>query len=402
MYSDSSSLVISAEITKEDESEYIGSYDLEMKSPGHRMWNFLSCDWYIKLMKGKTFRRDGAGGRGVVRPSLSGTGSTGGGGGVVRSKSYEEGKVYYGVKEFETFTELRHFANQYRVMPGYVKSIRNGWTTMGTSLEDWVNIEGGGVFYAKDVDTYFILYCYKKTKNEKNSRFYDRYYRLLPVNQFGNWIAKEDNDNSIELGFVPAWLENVDDVINDITRGDVIFLECGDKQEGVEDYYGNPWSVSVEDRFLNFRSEYDEEGSMVQPQAARAIACGEKEKAHEYFSCIYVGWWKQDHSFRTVDNNYRKLMPCPVIDRVTIGGEMNIMMQTDFSIRPKEFFMLSETKVAEIETTRKYSFSWLGDSIPNPRAVFYIHGKRYLCNKITATFTENGMSQLMKGEFYRL
>ena len=95
-------------------------------------------------------------------------------------------------------------------------------------------------------------------------------------------------------------------------------------------------------------------------------------------------------------------MPCPVIDRVTIGGEMNIMMQTDFSIRPKEFFMMSETKVAEIETTRKYSFSWLGDSIPIPRAVFYIHGKRYLCNKITATFTENGMSELMKGEFYRL
>ena len=25
--------------------------------------------------------------------------------------------MYYGVKEFETFTELRHFANQYRVMP---------------------------------------------------------------------------------------------------------------------------------------------------------------------------------------------------------------------------------------------------------------------------------------------
>ena len=366
------------------------------------MWNFLSCDWYIKLMKDKTFRRNGAGGGGVVRPSLSGTGSTGGGGGVVRSKSNEEGKVYYGVKEFETFIELRHFANQYRVMPGYVKSIRNGWTTMGTSLEDWVNIEGGGVFYAKDIDTYFILYCYKKTKNEKNSRFYDRYYRLLPVNQFGNWIAKEDNDNSIELGFVPAWLENVDDVINDITRGDVIFLECGDKQEGVEDYYGNPWSVSVEDRFLNFTSEYDEEGSMVQPQAARAIACGEKEKAHEYFSCIYVGWWKQDHSFRAVDNNYRKLMPCPIIDRVTIGRDMNIMMQTDFSSRPKEFFMLSKTKVAEIETTRKYSFSWLGDSIPNPRAVFYIHGKRYLCKKITVTFTENGMSQLIKMEAFRL
>ena len=416
----------SAEITKEDESEYIGSYDLEMKSPGHRMWNFLSCDWYIKLMKGKTFQRNGAGGGGVVRPSGSssgddnssssdetGTGSTsGGGGGVVRpgrviasgvrSRNYrEENPIYYGVKEFDTYTELRIFANQFQVMPGYVRE-RNGGSNIGTSLEESKNIEGGGVFYAKDIDTYFILYCYKKIKNTYNGRFYDRYYRLLPVNQFGKWIAKEDNENSIELGIVPAWIENVDDVENNITKGDIIFLECGDKQEGVEDYYGNPWSVSVEDRFINFVEEYDEEGTMVQPQAARAIANGEKDSSHEYFSCLYVGWWKQDHNIRTLDDSCWKLMPCPVIDKVTIAEETNMLLQTDFCIRPKDYFSLSETKVEDIEPKRKYNFSLLANSIPNPRAVFYIHGKKYLCKKITATFTENGMSQLMKMEAFRL
>lgn len=30
------------------------------------------------------------------------------------------------------------------------------------------------------------------------------------------------------------------------------------------------------------------------------------------------------------------------------------------------------------------------------RSVFHIKGKHYLCKKITATFTENGMSQLLK------
>ena len=35
------------------------------------------------------------------------------------------------------------------------------------------------------------------------------------------------------------------------------------------------------------------------------------------------------------------------------------------------------------------------------RSVFHIRGKRYICEKITATFTEkNGMSQLLKGVFY--
>lgn len=408
----------SAEVTKEDESEYIGSYDLEMKSPGHRMWNFMSCDWYIKLKKGKTYQRNGAGGGGVVRPSGessgddtsgsstgTGTGSTGGGGGVIRpaarSRSYNENTIYYGVKEFDTFTELRHFANQYSIMPGYIRTGSSG-SNQGTSLEERANLEGGGVFYAKDIDTYFILFCYKKIKNQQNSSFYDRYYRLLPINQCGKRIAKEDNDNSIELGIIPAWLENVDDVENNIERGDVIFLECGDKIEGVEDYYGNPWSVSVEDRFLNFIDEYNQEGTLVQPQAARAIANGEKESSHEYFSCIYVGWWKQDHNIRMINSSCRKLMPSPIIDKVTIAGKTNILLQTDFCIRPKEYFALSGTKVDEIEATRKYSFSWLSKKIPNPRVVYHIHGKKYVCKKITATFTEKGMSQLVKAEMYRL
>ena len=39
---------------------------------------------------------------------------------------------------------------------------------------------------------------------------------------------------------------------------------------------------------------------------------------------------------------------------------------------------------------------------PDPRAVFYINGGRYLCEKITASFSENGMSKKLKGVFYRL
>ena len=53
-----------------------------------------------------------------------------------------------------------------------------------------------------------------------------------------------------------------------------------------------------------------------------------------------------------------------------------------------------------IDPTRKYTIKFLADSIPNPRAVFYIHGRKYVCEKLTATFTENGMSQLIKGDFY--
>jgi len=49
-----------------------------------------------------------------------------------------------------------------------------------------------------------------------------------------------------------------------------------------------------------------------------------------------------------------------------------------------------------------YTFTFLADKTPNVRAIFYIRGKKCLCEKITATFTDVGMSRLLKGVFYRV
>ena len=53
-----------------------------------------------------------------------------------------------------------------------------------------------------------------------------------------------------------------------------------------------------------------------------------------------------------------------------------------------------------IEPTKKTTFKFLANKVPDVRAPFIIRGKRYVCEKLTATFTENGMSQLIKGVFY--
>ena len=55
-----------------------------------------------------------------------------------------------------------------------------------------------------------------------------------------------------------------------------------------------------------------------------------------------------------------------------------------------------------INAKKKTTFKFLADELPNPRSTFLIRGKRYICEKITATFTENGMSQLLKGVFYEI
>ena len=50
-----------------------------------------------------------------------------------------------------------------------------------------------------------------------------------------------------------------------------------------------------------------------------------------------------------------------------------------------------------VNQQRKFTFSFLADTVPDVHSIFIIHGKKYLAEKITATFSaETGMSQLMK------
>lgn len=54
------------------------------------------------------------------------------------------------------------------------------------------------------------------------------------------------------------------------------------------------------------------------------------------------------------------------------------------------------------DRTRKYTFRFLYRGMPDPKAVYLIRGKRYLCRQLTAQVTADGISDLKKGEFYRM
>ena len=96
--------------------------------------------------------------------------------------------------------------------------------------------------------------------------------------------------------------------------------------------------------------------------------------------------------------------PYPYVDNVIVTDEWKSV------VNPSTFMRLTgrgtesaatfTANLPKIQADKKFKFSWLADKIPNPRAIFHIRGRRYLCEKITATFTEKGMSQLLKGEFY--
>jgi hypothetical protein len=94
-------------------------------------------------------------------------------------------------------------------------------------------------------------------------------------------------------------------------------------------------------------------------------------------------------------------LPHPIVDKVETFDDFR-KYTCSYSMRleaPKGL----EKYTYDIDNKKKYTFSFLSDVIPDPRAVFFIEGSRYVCEKITATFQEStGKSQLLKGVFYRI
>ena len=129
--------------------------------------------------------------------------------------------------------------------------------------------------------------------------------------------------------------------------------------------------------------------------ADKKLSAGERSRSVEYFDKLYMGFWNGS----TYNAMYGKYTH-PVIDHVlTYPRQMDFEL-TYFSMRLRSSIIGTNGRTHAIASNKKYKFSFLAKDIPNVRSLFIIHGQRYICEKITANFTENGMSELMKGEFW--
>lgn len=182
----------------------------------------------------------------------------------------------------------------------------------------------------------------------------------LDINRFGDDIKDLDSDNDIEVRFVPANIQTTDD-----KHGFCVFLSPSNYAE----------------------SECLDGDGIRQPAAYSNYLKGEGASAPEYYDKIYLAYWdgsSANDSFISYSDNL--LPPCPKADaRFTLKNRYEDYL-SGLRINPRE----------------KFKITWLSTELPDVRSIFHIRGKRYLCEKITATFTENGMSQLLKGEFYPL
>ena len=354
-----------AEVSQEDESKYMASCNLKYADNDALLWAYYSCDWFIRANKSKAIVYD---------------------------------KMMDLVKAAEQLKVSGVYEGTGRDGRGYSCSMCRGYPSAS---------DGNRLFYCKENDTYFVMYCYKSElfKSQYGKNWYKYYNRLLPVNQFGENYVGEDADE-IELKIVPAWIDGTDD-----KYGNVLFLDCGEMGSS------ESWTISEDESSSGSSSSFTgartdnstafgrrsytdssidyNAGDLAQGYASYAIGKGNENKTSEYFSVIYVGFW--DGQTLTAGHQ-----PHPVVDKVEVWDNFS------YSVYNKTLRLNESTASAmrsvmhKIDGKKKYSFSFLSDTIPSPRALFYIMGQRYICEKITATFHESGKSQLLKGVFYRV
>lgn len=234
------------------------------------------------------------------------------------------------------------------------------------------------LYYAADVDTYFIINAVSRESKGINSfgrPSYEYKCVLQPVNLLGGRIVDDSEEaDTIELEFVPA---RIDD-----TYGKSLFLSFSGYDEPDGPTYGRRDEDTDNNAFRNSLPIYTLEAS-------------EQSKQSEYYDRIYIAWWDG-----TGDVTEWGKLPHPYVENILVMDDFSNYRRAHFSLRLNNMQSASGGKVYNIEPTQKTTFKFLSDTIPNVRALYIIRGKRYVAEKLTATFTENGMSQLIKGVFY--
>ena len=239
------------------------------------------------------------------------------------------------------------------------------------------------IHYVRSVDTYFAFRNTSMVTREgvvvQNGEVqpsgsywvYSRNYAPVPINIFGDRSMTGEEDEKVdELKMVPAWLDETD-----AEHGFMLFLQMNNYDETAEDNLGA-----------------NDASKLVNPFPLAMIAQGEKQGVKEYYDKIYLAYWDGQ-----VPQNE---VPMPWVDTIMIDANWHYR-QYPSSLRFDGRDAINYPAY-NVDLKKKYTFSFLSDKVPNPRAIFHIDGFRYICEKITATFTEQGLSKKMKGIFYKL
>ena len=73
-----------------------------------------------------------------------------------------------------------------------------------------------------------------------------------------------------------------------------------------------------------------------------------------------------------------------------------------YTLSPADPTIQTIAELPKVDETKLYKYKFLSKTIPDVKAIFVIRGKEYACQKITAHFSVDGMSEELEGEFYEI
>ena len=244
-------------------------------------------------------------------------------------------------------------------------------------------------------EKYFCL-CNMATEHPINDHFYHR-MRLHHVNIFGKHVLSEEGD-TLDLNIIPVAL---DEVLEDwgSKNYDCMVLDFGDYDE---------WESPEKDKFEINTTDNSQSNrihgattyqnyTLLKPYCQEQLDDGVENAIPEYYDKLLVGFWNPATMLK------RGTIPYPFVDNTVFYEDMTYKnIDERFSLSLDGGILKSLTAHYEVDPKTTYQFKFLTDELLDPQRVYIIHGKRYLCKKLTYQFKVTGRSQLVKGEFYRL
>lgn len=340
-----------ASVSKDDDSQYKANRNIGYTDGGHNMSNIYNCDWLFRKNK-------------------------------------------VSVKEYETLQDLVDYLN-------------------AQPLKWYRGYPWDMIFYAANVDNYFLLYVTGRYLVDRNQHSdvqkYANGYRLLPLNAFGSRIFDDENwEEKEDIGIIPAWIDETD-------RGWIPFFDAGGTDNTATS--GEEYKRSYDGKQSFWDEGTVDPDQVLQGHRFRQIKEGDSDGETNY-SNLQVGFWFGISMYYYGNHNGIQQLPHPILDEYEVVENIAYTQNTNL----KHTFMIQQmwrncslrlncdlygqgatlAQTVNIETRHKYEFSFLMDRMPDVRATYIIRGKKYLCSSIKTDISENGMSQLKKGTFYRI
>lgn len=252
--------------------------------------------------------------------------------------------------------------------------------------------DGRTLYKLSDIDKYAVITEKKEIKAEGAGEFSNPQYLFCKyeiLDQFGDFREGD------ELGIAPCPMA--------LRRSWQIPT---DPPETALNGYAYKFAVldMFRDKYVDW---FNDEDRQPQSPIMDVLKDGE-DKETEYYKKLWCVLITENESPRGYHINTRKYEAdgtdyFAYIEDLELEDNYSGNLHTyPYTLSPANPDIKANASLPKVDETKLYRYKFLASSLPSATAIYVIKGKRYACLRLTAHFTDTGMSELIEGEFYEI